>query len=126
MRAFSERKKWTGFSEKVLTSCGLGKSIEVFDFLLSFDQCSRVLHADTLCMAAISGDLDLVKHMRELGCVWDMRFCWMAAINGQLHVIKWAREQINPCPWDSTTRRVSRYANQMEVLQYARNNGCPE
>jgi hypothetical protein len=40
--------------------------------------------------------------LRENGCPWDDRTCWMAAENGHLEVLQWAHA--NGCPWDDRTR----------------------
>ena len=41
---------------------------------------------------------------KRSGCPWDERTCASAAVNGQLAVVQWAREQADPpCPWNERT-----------------------
>ena len=40
--------------------------------------------------------------MQANGCPWDAETCKVAALNGQLETLRWARE--NGCPWDPVTR----------------------
>ena len=52
-------------------------------------------------MAALKGDLDLLKWVREKGGSWNPKICASAAAGGQLEALKWLRE--NGCSWDHTT-----------------------
>jgi len=42
---------------------------------------------------------------------------------GHLEVLKWARE--NGCPWDEETCAYAAKGGHLEVLKWARENGCP-
>mmetsp|Transcript_10942 Transcript_10942/g.27521 ORF Transcript_10942/g.27521 Transcript_10942/m.27521 type:complete len:195 (-) Transcript_10942:501-1085(-) len=48
--------------------------------------------------------------------------CW-AAEAGQLEVLQWAREQ--GCPWDDATCLEAARSGNLSVLQWARTQGCP-
>ena len=48
--------------------------------------------------------------------------CKNAAKNGHLEVLKWARE--NGCPWDWRTCTYAALNGHLEVLKWARENGC--
>src|SRR4051812_5093758 len=50
-------------------------------------------------------------------------FCYFAALDGSLNLIKWAR--INGCPWDAYTCANAARGGHLEALQWARANGCP-
>ena len=50
-------------------------------------------------------------------------FCKLAAADGYLNLIKWART--NGCPWDARTCAGAAGGGHLEVLQWARANGCP-
>ena len=68
---------------------------------LSFDHyvLKRVLdvkNKNTCEIAAKNGHLEVLKYARENGCPWDEWTCSFAARNGHLEVLKWARE--NGCP----------------------------
>ena len=56
-----------------------------------------------LCAAAARvGDLEALKALRRAeNFPWDERTCKNAAKGGHLEVLKWARE--NGCPWDEET-----------------------
>ena len=50
--------------------------------------------------------------------------CSNVARNGHLEVLKWARK--NGCPWDEWTCTYAALNGHLEVLKWARkNNGCP-
>ena len=46
-----------------------------------------------------------------------------AAEGGQLDVLQWARA--NGCPWDGSTCAGAAEGGHLDVLQWARANGCP-
>src|SRR5271165_1238655 len=80
---------------------------------------------DIVCnIAAENGWIDLLKWARkpEKNCHWDYLTCSYAALNGHLLTLKWARE--NGCDWDSTTCGSAAYNGHLEVLKWARENGC--
>ena len=49
--------------------------------------------------------------------------CLLAAGRGYLNVLQWARA--NGCPWDSTICCSAAGMGHFDVLQWARANGCP-
>jgi hypothetical protein len=48
----------------------------------------------------------------------------MAAVGGHLEVLQWARA--NGCPWDEDTLRVARDEGHLEVVNWCIVNGCPD
>ena len=50
-------------------------------------------------------------------------FCNLAATDGYLDLIKWARA--NRCPWNKFTCANAAEGGHLEVLQWTRANGCP-
>ncbi|CAN0438640.1 unnamed protein product, partial [Ectocarpus fasciculatus] len=50
-----------------------------------------------------------------------VHLCEKAAYNGHLEVLQWARN--NGCPWDEKTCSWAAGNGHLEVLQWARNNG---
>jgi hypothetical protein len=80
---------------------------------------------DNVCdIAAENGWLDLLiwaRHPKRKYC-WDIYTCSYAAENGHLEVLKWARQ--NGCAWDSMTCSWTAYNGHLEVLKWARQNGC--
>eukprot|EP00953_Heterococcus_sp_UTEX-ZZ885_P034627 17912-Heterococcus_DN1.PRE.2 len=53
----------------------------------------------------------------------DGRTCSMAAYYNRLDILQWAREQ--GCPWDMRTCTWAARAGHLHVLQWAREHGCP-
>lgn len=49
--------------------------------------------------------------------------CFSAALNGDLAMLKWARE--NDCPWDENTCTVAAMMGHLDLVNWARENGCP-
>jgi hypothetical protein len=54
---------------------------------------------------------------------WYESTCFYAAKCGYLEVLKWARN--NGCPWNESTCCFAASNGQLEVLKWARNNGNP-
>lgn len=59
----------------------------------------------------------------ESPCPWDEETCAMAALNGHLEIIKWARSREPPCPWDEDTCAMAALNAQMAVIKWAHENG---
>lgn len=53
----------------------------------------------------------------------DRSTCTCAAENGHLEVLKWARA--NGCPWYEFTCAMAALDGHLKVLKWARANGCP-
>ena len=50
--------------------------------------------------------------------------CDIAAANGHLGLLQWARAQAPPCPWTAATCDEAYNRGQLDVLHWARANGC--
>ena len=72
--------------------------------------------------AARDGQLEVLKWARDRGCDWNSATCAWAAGMGHLEVLQWARE--NGCEWDKDTCTYAAKGGHLEVLQWARENGC--
>ena len=74
--------------------------------------------------AAADGKLDVLKYLREIrNTPWDAATCAAAAWIGNLEILKWARE--NGCPWDKRTCENAARNGHLELLKWARENGAP-
>ena len=74
--------------------------------------------------AAELGCLDTLQHKLEKGRLTNKsQVCECAAKGGQLEVLQWAR--VNGCPWGEQLCAVAVGGGHLEVLQWARANGCP-
>jgi len=74
-------------------------------------------------MAAKNGHLNCLKYARENGCLWGKMTCSNAAEQGHLDCLKYAHE--NGCFWDQTTCSKAAKNGHLECLKYAHQNGCP-
>jgi hypothetical protein len=60
---------------------------------------------------------------RSPGDLWSPAVCAAAASGGHLDVLRYARE--NGCPWDERTCAHAAASGSIECLRYAREHGCP-
>lgn len=74
-------------------------------------------------IAAKEGHLEMLKWAREEGCPWDQNTCRCAAERGHLEVLRWAKEQ--GCPWDKSTCKFAARGGHLALLKWAREQGCP-
>ena len=56
-------------------------------------------------------------------CIRDRDTCAAAAWEGRLEVLRWARQ--NGCPWDEDTCCKAAEGGHLDLLQWAHENGCP-
>ena len=78
---------------------------------------------DLCLVAAFNGHLAVLQWARVHGCPWDESTCSRVAKNGHLAVLQWARAQ--GCRWDGTTCAYAAMNGHLEVLKWARAQGCP-
>ncbi|KAL6055754.1 Rho GTPase [Balamuthia mandrillaris] len=80
--------------------------------------------SETSCtLAAENGRLEVLKWARANGCPWDEYTCVFAAKEGHMELLQWARA--HGCPWDELTCAAAAYGGHLAVLKWARANGCP-
>ena len=72
---------------------------------------------------ARNGNEDLLQHLHENGCPWDIWTCFEAAKNGHLECLIYAHEK--GCPWDHRTTNSAAEHGHLECLKYAHENRCP-
>ena len=93
------------------------------DLLPPFSQ-ETCQQAHNFCkLAAADGYLNLIKWARTNGCSWNEVTCENAAEGGYLEVLQWLHA--NGCPWNWYTCAGAAGRGHLEVLQWARANGCP-
>jgi hypothetical protein len=78
---------------------------------------------DLCTIAAGDGLLEVLQWARATGCPWGPDTCAKAAKHGHLAILQWARS--NGCPWDELTCSCAANGGHLEVLQWAHANGCP-
>jgi hypothetical protein len=77
----------------------------------------------TCYLAAIRGHYHVLKWLHEQGCPWNARTCEAAAHFGKLEVLKWLHEQ--GCPWDEGTFGYAAHGGHLKVLKWLHEQGCP-
>ena len=83
----------------------------------------RLSDVRLLCAsAAMIGDPEALKALRR-NFPWGMSTCAFAAWGGHLEMLKWARA--NGCPWNELTCACAAEHGHLKVLQWARANDCP-
>lgn len=60
---------------------------------------SNPWNEEVFAAACGSGNLEMVKWLREQDCPWDEYAYFFAAKMKQIEVIRWLRGQWPPCPW---------------------------
>ena len=61
----------------------------------------------------------------QSGRVMDQAwFCWQVAATNKLELLKWTRE-VKHCEWDEETINVAAIKGNLEMLKYCFSNGCP-
>jgi hypothetical protein len=73
---------------------------------------------------AVLGGVDMLKYVRELGCVFDHYTTQTAARRGDLEALKYLRA--NGAPWNSRTLAEAVYGSSLPCLEYAHMHGCPQ
>ena len=84
----------------------------------------RLSRQEYLCgAAAMTGQFEELKELRENGSPWDRSTCGCAALGGHLEVLQWMRA--NGCPWNWRTVEYARRYRHFELSNWAIANGCP-
>ncbi len=85
----------------------------------------RLLHCPfrNVCLiAAKNGNLNLLKKARDHNAPWNEKVCEVAALSGNLEMLKWAHE--NGCPWDQWTFSAAATRGCLDQLDYLFEHGC--
>ncbi len=78
--------------------------------------------AGTCDVAASNGHLEVLKFARKYDCMWNYT-CSEATLNGHLHILKWAIA--NGCDWDCVTCCSAATNGYLDILKWVKENGCP-
>eukprot|EP01117_Protostelium_nocturnum_P013338 TRINITY_DN4968_c0_g1_i1.p1 TRINITY_DN4968_c0_g1~~TRINITY_DN4968_c0_g1_i1.p1 ORF type:complete len:392 (+),score=128.58 TRINITY_DN4968_c0_g1_i1:147-1322(+) len=82
------------------------------------------LEEESICsLAALNGHLDVIKYARSIGLSWNAQTCSCAAERGHRNVIEWARQ--NNCKWDAQVCESAAQGGQWEMLKWLREEGAP-
>jgi len=74
-------------------------------------------------VAAILGNLDMLKYCCENGCEVHNGTCADSAKNGHLDCLKYLRSK--NCPWDGQVCQFAHEENHIDTFTYAVKNKCP-
>jgi hypothetical protein len=75
------------------------------------------------CVGAVTGGVEVLRYVRELGGVFGEEVAEASALLGDLEALKYARS----CggPWNDTTLGAAIVGDSLECLRHAHENGCP-
>ena len=71
----------------------------------------------TINVAALRGNLEMVKYCVANECPIDRRACAFAASEGHLECLKYLREEVK-APWDSWTTSLAAENGHLHILEY--------
>jgi len=71
----------------------------------------------TICVAALQGNLEMVKYCVANECPIDVYACTCAAENGRLECLKYLREEVK-APWDEKTATWAALNGHLHILEY--------
>ena len=77
----------------------------------------------TFANAALNGNIENMKWLKENGCRWNEYTFECAAFNGNLENMKWLKE--NECPWDGNVFDIAVSRKDFENMKWLHSNGCP-
>jgi hypothetical protein len=72
------------------------------------------------------GHFEILKWARSQTspCPWDIHTCQNAAGGGHLEILKWARSQTPPCPWDRVkTFQAASRQKHIHIQEWMMQNG---
>ena len=72
---------------------------------------------ETINVAALQGNMEMVKYCVANECPIDGRACANAALNGHLEVLKYLHEEAK-APWDSSTASRAAENGHLHILEY--------
>ena len=79
----------------------------------------------TFASAAACGQVETLEWLYRKNCPWDEWTCaGLAEPCWWVDPLKWVREK--GCPWNVQTCIRARTEGHMEVLEWAKRNGCPD
>ena len=82
------------------------------------------LLSEICAVATKQGNLAVLQYMLSMNCIFSiLSICTCAAKFGQMDILQWARQ--NGCPWDEQTCTSAAENGHLEVLIWAQQNGCP-
>ncbi len=109
----------------------LGRGVSVNRFLGSITMlqwaiangCRTILTSGLLNSTVTSGNLEVVKWLRERGCPWNESACTYAVWNNHIDILKWLRQQ--GCPWSTWVCEELAAKGNLEALKWCRRQRAP-
>jgi hypothetical protein len=126
--------------EAVLEAAGCGPTSRGFNMMASVGwlfaegghlaklQCWRSLGLEcdrfTAKGAAFGGHIEVLEWLHSIGCPFSQDTCAQAARGGHLSILQWLHNV--GCPWDDfNVYWHAAFLGRLDILAYARDNGCP-
>jgi hypothetical protein len=107
--------------EATPTYAAVSGNIEIVKFLVQ-QGVVRTDTTDAMSIAALLGQLNVCQYFRTLQCPWDASTSSNAARSGNVALLRWLRE--NGCPCDPQTLALpTAKSGSIECLEYIRDNG---
>jgi len=102
----------------------VGGHLEVMKWLLINEHTpSHTIH-NCMGTAALYGHFEVLLWAKEEGCYsWETMTCVYAAMNGQFDTLKRLRE--HGCPWDKWTLNAAGLFDRLDIFKWALWEGCP-
>jgi len=76
--------------------------------------------------AAKYGDLEMLQYLQQNGCICDAMTWAYAAEGGHQNILEWAfNNNFFGFPWDEMACVYAAHGDQLDVLLYLRDHGCP-
>jgi hypothetical protein len=98
-----------------------GGSVSLFNWVVAK---GATWEKTTTCSAAaLFGNVELLRWLREHDCPWDEESCRRAAAFEHFETLKWLRQ--HHCPWDEQTMGEAAYTGNMEMLSWLLEQGAP-
>jgi hypothetical protein len=98
------------------------RRLEILRFVVEWSGPPRADKLDGA--AAVGGGVEMLKYVRELGCVFDEKATEAAAYRGDLEVLRYLH--MIEAPWDFRTPGAAVLADSLPCLEYAHMHGCPQ
>jgi hypothetical protein len=77
----------------------------------------------TFQIAATTGNLELLKYLKEKNVQWDTKTFHNAITKENLNILVWLKE--NKCPWNKSSYKRGLKTNNNEIIRFLVNSGCP-
>jgi hypothetical protein len=97
-------------------------NLEILRFVV--DRSGLPVPLEDICISAVSGGVEMLQYVRQLGCVFDEKTTQAAARHGDLEALRYLH--MSGVPWNSWTLAAAIWAKSLPCLKFAHMHGCPQ